>query len=265
MTKMLQTLNLAALLIFSIDHGHCQEPPKLPSFDVTSVTPCKPGTPAPQWEHAGVAQFTSPGGRFTARATTIKFLLEWAYSLQPAQHTGGPSWLDTDRYDVLAEVEGNPTDDQMKLMTRSLLAGRFHLKAHREQRIMPVYVLTLGKTPPKLFPPKEGETHAIRAAPQMGADQRPTAFGIVATRFSLAQLSDTFARQFGRVVLNQTGLEGEYDFSLNLTPDDGAPNPMDQSHLLSALRDQLGLVVKGEKAPVEVLVIDSIDKVAAGN
>ena len=67
-------------------------------------------------EHAGMAQFTSPGGRFTARATTLKFLLEWAYGIQPSQHSGGPSWLGVDRYDIVAKAEGNATDDQMKLM-----------------------------------------------------------------------------------------------------------------------------------------------------
>ena len=61
-------------------------------------------------EHAGMAQFTAPGGRFTAGATTLKFLVEWAYGIQPFQHSSGPSWFETDRYDIVAKAEGSATD-----------------------------------------------------------------------------------------------------------------------------------------------------------
>ena len=98
-------------------HGQCQDPAKAPAFEVASITPCKPGTPEPPMEHTGMVQFTSPGGRFKADTTTVKVLLEWAYGIQPSQHSGGPSWIDTDRYDVTAKDEGNASDDQMKLIT----------------------------------------------------------------------------------------------------------------------------------------------------
>ncbi len=259
---MTRILTVAVFSLLSLAHAVCQE---APAFEVASITPCKPGTPEPPGEHAGMVQFTFPGGRFQANAVTLKFLLEWAYDLQPSQHSDGPAWLATDRYDIIAKASGNATDEQMKLMTRALIADRFHLMSHRESKSMQVYVLTKGKADPKLSPPKDGEIHSLRVAPQMGADQKVASYRVIATRFSLAQLTDTFARQLGHVILNQTGLNGDFDFTLDLAPDQERPNPLDPALLLSALRDQLGLAVTSQKAPVDFLVIDGAEKVTSGN
>jgi uncharacterized protein (TIGR03435 family) len=258
-------LSAAALLVIALGPGRCQEAAKPPAFEVASITPCKPGTPEPPGEHAGMVQFTFPGGRFTARATTVKFLLEWAYGIQPAQHTGGPDWLGIDRYDIVAKAAGNATDAEMKLMARTLLAERFHLTLHHDTRMLNALVLSTGKTPPRLFPAKADETHGIQIEPQAGGDQKMKSYHVVATRFSLEQLMDTFGRQLGSVIVNRTGLDGEYDFAIDLTPDEGTPNPLGPTHVLDALRGQLGLVVKSEKMPVDLLVIDGVEKVAAGN
>ncbi len=212
-----------------------------------------------------MAQFTSPGGRFRASATTLKFLLEWAYGIQPSQHSGGPSWIHSDRYDIVAKAEGNATDDQIKMMVQTLLADRFKLKLHHERRELPVYVVSVGKTAPRLFPPKDEETHALRFAPQMGPDQKIVSYRVLATRYTLTQLTDVFARRLGSVIVNQTGLNGEFDFTIDLTPDEDRPNHMDPTLLLTAMREQLGLTVKSQKVPVDILVIDSAEKVAAGN
>lgn len=214
-------------------------------------------------EHSGMVRFIYPGGRFTARATTVKFLLEWAYGIQPFQHSTGPSWMASERYDVTAKAEGNPTDAQMKLMVQTLLSEHFKLQVHHESRKQSVYVLTVGKAAPKLFAPKEDEVHGMKITPQ--ADSKPTSFHVAATRFTLAQLTEVFARQLGHAMVNETGLDGEYDFTLDLTPDESAPNPLDPSHLLRSLREQLGLIVKTQEAPVDFLVVDGGEKVVAGN
>jgi uncharacterized protein (TIGR03435 family) len=262
---MRRTLTLAAILASMALRGQCQDLTNTQAFEVESITPCKPGTPEPPGEHMGMVQFTYPGGRFTARATTVKFLLEWAYGILPAQHSDGPAWISNDRFDIAAKAEGNATDAQMKRMAQTLLAERFQLKFHRETRDVAVVAISLGKTAPKLFPPKEGETHSIHIAPQMGPDQKIVSFHVVATRFTLAQLNETFARQLGRVIVDQTGLQGEFDFTIDMTPDEDRPNPLDPSIVLGAMRDQLGLTVKSQKAPVDFLVIDSVEKVVAGN
>jgi uncharacterized protein (TIGR03435 family) len=193
------------------------------------------------------------------------FLLEWSYGIQPAQHSAGPSWIGVDRFDIIARTEGNAGNDEIKAMVRTLLADRFQLKLHHESREISAYVISTGKTPPKLFPPKQDEIHAIYPAPQMGPDQKTTTFRIIATRYSLAQLADTFARQLGSVLVNKTGPDGEFDFTLDLAPDDSRPSPMDPTLLIAAIREQLGLTVQYEKTIVDSYLIDSAVKVAAGN
>jgi uncharacterized protein (TIGR03435 family) len=262
---MRRTFLFAALMGVTIHHGHCEDVAKAPAFEVASITPCKPGTPEPPGEHAGMADFISPGGRFRAAATTVKFLMEWAYGIQPSQHSGGPSWVETDRFDFVAKAEGSPSVDQMKLMTRTLLEERFKLKLHHETKKTSVYVIGVGKTPPKLFPPKDGEQHTLHGTPKMDADHKAAGFHLVATRFSIQQLIDTFARQLGRVMVNETGLNGEYDFSMDLIPDENSTNVMEPSILMAAMREQLGLTLKSQEASVDFLVIDSAEKVVAGN
>src|SRR5215468_4638352 len=205
---MIRTIVLTAVLASAAIHGHCEDIAKPPAFEVASITPCPPGTPPPPGEHNGMVQFTFPGGRFTAKAYTLKFLMEWAFGILPAQHSGGPSWLGEDRYDIMAKAAGNATDREMKLMAQALLIERFKLKFHRETKEVPVLILTVGKNPPKLFPPKEDEKSGIRIMPQMGDDQKVASFHVVATRFSFEQLNLTFARLLERVIVNRTGLEG---------------------------------------------------------
>lgn len=249
----------------SLTQGSGQGATKPLAFEVASITPCKPGTPEPPMEHMGMVQFTYPGGMFRASATTLKYLLEWAYGIQPTQHTGGPSWIGTDRYDIMARAEGNPSDDQMKLMVQALLADRFKLQLHHESKELRAIVISVGKTAPKLFPPKDGEPHGLRFAPQTGPDGKTVSNRVMATRYTLTQLVDVFARQMDSVIVDQTGLNGEFDFTIELTPDEHQPNPRDPGILLTALHEQLGLTVRSEKVSVDVLVIDGAEKVAAGN
>ncbi len=262
---MRRTFLLASFLALLANPGRSQTAPTL-TFEVASITPCEPGTPPPPGERNGMVQFTFPGGRFTARATSVKFLIEWAYGILPSQHSDGPAWLDNARYDIVAKAaNGNATDDQIKSMVQALLAERFHLKLHHETREAPVLVLSPGKSAPKLFPPKDDEKHSIRIIPQTGEDQKILSYHVVATRFSFAQLNLTFSRQLERVIVNQTGLEGDFDFTLDLTPDENRPNPLDPALIVAAMRDQLGLTVKAQKGPVDFLVIDSVEKVTTGN
>jgi uncharacterized protein (TIGR03435 family) len=262
---MTRTFTLLAILVLTLHHGHCQNLAPSPAFEVASITPCKPGTPAPPGEHAGMVQFIFPGGRFQAEATTVKYLLEWAYGILPSQHSGGPSWIENDRFDILAKAGGKATDAEMKRMAQALLDERFKLKFHRESREIPVIVVSIGKTAPKLFPPKEDEKHSLQVEPHVGPDQKIVSYHVVATRFSLSQLNETFARQLGRVIVDETGLQGDFDFTLDLTPDESRPNPLDPGLIITAMREQIGFAVKSQKGPVDFLVIDSVEKVAAGN
>ena len=135
---------------------------------------------------------------------------------------------------------------------------------HHESKELSAYVISVGKTAPKLFAAKDDETTSVRFTPQTVPNQQ-TSYRIMFTRFTLQQLSDVFARQMDSIVQNRTGLNGEYDFTLDLTPDESRPNPADPTLLMTAMREQLGLTLKSQKTPVDVLVIDNVEKVAAGN
>jgi len=263
--RIIRMLSFAAVLCLWTDYGRGQNPTNSPKFEVAAIKPCEPGTPEPPGQHMGMVRFIYPGGRFEAKATTVEFLLEWAYDLLPSQHSHGPTWMENERFDIVAKAAGNVTDDQIKLMTQALLAERFKLKFHRERREGPVLVVTLGKASPKLFPPKEGEAHSLRVIPQTDSDQKVVSYRVVATRFSFAQLNQTFARQLERIIVNETGLDGDFDFTLDFTPDENRPNPLDPSLIITAMRDQLGLNVKAQRGPVDYLVIDSVEKVSEGN
>jgi uncharacterized protein (TIGR03435 family) len=264
---MKKTLTLAALLAMSLGRGHCQDAAKTPAFEVASIKPCAPGTPQTPGhpEDPAMVRFIYPGGRFEAMATRLKFLLEWAYGIIPEQHSDGPSWMEDQRYDIVAKAVGNPSDREMKLMVRTLLAGRFNLRFHIEKREMPVLAVSLGKDEPKLFPPKDAETHSLRVTPQLGPDHKVASWHVVATRYSLEELNESFARQLGRVIVDRTGLKGDFDFTLDFTPDEDRPNPLDPSFIMSAMRKQLGLTVTPQKGLADFLVIDSVEKVLAGN
>jgi uncharacterized protein (TIGR03435 family) len=253
-------LACAVLLALTAGPGRAQSAVTPLTFEAAAVKPCEPGTPEPPGQRMGMVRYTFPGGRFEARATTVEFLVEWAYDLLPSQHSRGPAWMENDRFDVVAKAAGNATDDEMKRMLQALLAERFQLKFHRERQEAPVLVLGLGKNAPKLFPPKEGETHALRIIPQMDQDQKIVSYHVAATRFSFRQLNQTFARQLERVIVNDTGLEGDFDFTLDFTPDENRPNPLDPSLIVTAMRDQLGLTVKAQKGPVDYLAIDDVQK-----
>jgi uncharacterized protein (TIGR03435 family) len=263
--QLIKVFGLSTLLALSWNRGLTQELSPIPVFDVASVKPCAPGTPAPAGQDHGMVRFTFPGGRFQADAVTLEFLLEWAYDVLPLQHSGGPSWMDSSRYDVVAKASGEASDAQIKRMVQALLADRFQLKFHREARSLPALIISQGKEAPKLFVPKEGEPRSLKPTPQTDTDGKISSWHVVATRYSLADLTNVFARQLGRVIVNKTGLQGDFDFTLDLTPDESRPNPLDPSLLISAMRQQLGLALKSENAPVDFLVIDSAQKAVVEN
>jgi Protein of unknown function (DUF3738). len=262
---MKKILLISPLMALLVAHGHCQTAAKPQSFEVFSIKPCTAGTPEPPAEHMGMVQFVYPGGRFNGKATTVKYLLEWAYDILPAQHSSGPAWMGSDRYDIDAKAQGAATESEMKLLTQALLADQFKLKAHRENKEMPVLVLSTGKAAPKVSAPKDDDKRGMRIVPQKNAEGKVTSYRLEATRFSIAQLSQTFSRNLGRIILNETGLTGDYNFNLEFTPDESHPNPMDPALMFDAMQKQLGLVVKAQKAAVDYLVIESVEKVAASN
>jgi bla regulator protein blaR1 len=252
-------------------------------FEVASVKPNKSGI-------AKVMIQTQPGGRFTAENVTLRSLILFAYRLQQPQLTGGPSWLDSDRFDIIAKGGDESGDlfdadrrgetSRVHLMLRTLLAQRFTLGVHTEGRELPIYALVRARSDGKLGPELRPSTLDCTAAAARGALPPPgsASCGIriggapgtmVAGGASIAQLANTLTNWVGRVVFDRTGLSGDFDFTLKWTPDqmpDGfgkkvaagglAPADPNGPSIFTALQEQLGLKLDSQRGPVDVLVID---------
>lgn len=214
-----------------------------------------------------------------------------AYDVQDHQIVGAPVWLDSEHYDVEARADSNPSVQQMEgPMLRRLLEERFRLALHRETRQLPVYMLSVGKTGPKLQPSKEGSctpyaansppptTRPGEPRPVFCGFQRTPAEGLnralegkAVTMAALATtLSRTYTAALGRNVIDGTGLAGAFDIHLTWAMDPpasvpgaaGNASPPDVAgpSIFVALQEQLGLRLDPAKGPVEVLLIDHIEK-----
>lgn len=218
-----------------------------PSFDVASV---KPAT-------GPVADFrVLPGGRLHITGLTLNIILRQAYSVEYYQLTGGPAWLETDRFDIEAKAEGDPTKAQMMTMLQALLADRFQLKVHRESKEGNVYALTVAKNGPKLGPPT-GERSYISTIRYDPPTEPGIHYALDGKKASLAMLATQLANQLHRPVIDRTGIAGEFDFKVVFAigddPDAGTP-------LTTAVQEQLGLKLEAAKGPIDTLVVDHAEK-----
>jgi uncharacterized protein (TIGR03435 family) len=203
---------------------------------------------------AGTSVNLFEGSRVRIVNEPVKLLVRMAFQLQDSQIVGDPAWLISDRYDIEAKT-GRPekiTPEQMPQLMQALLTGRFHLKFHRETREIPVYALVPAKGGPKLKRASEGEAAGMNTHPGSKSSQA------VATATSMDMLAKYVGNRVGRIVIDKTGLTGAYDFTLEWAPDSAADSSAPS--LPTALHEQLGLRLDAQKAPVEVLVIDSISR-----
>ncbi|HTW63380.1 MAG TPA: TIGR03435 family protein [Bryobacteraceae bacterium] len=258
-----------------------------PQFEVASIKPAAP-------DARGMFIRMAPGGRLNVTNMPLKEMIVIAWRIQPYQVSGGPGWINSARYDINAKPETNPAPDQIALMLRSLLEDRFQLKFHRDTKEESVYALVLaneeGKLGPKLTPAKEGgctprDPSKPPALPEPG--QPPTLpcggmmmspSSMMASDMPISNMIPMLSRTLGRTVIDKTGLTGKYDISLQWTPDEaqaaqfpggGAPPggppgfpPPDPNgpSLFTALEEQLGLKLESQKGPVEMFVIDSVQR-----
>jgi uncharacterized protein (TIGR03435 family) len=241
-------------------------------FDAVSVKPSDP--------HDFRFMMRDMPGQANYTGVTVKTLILMAYHVRDFQVVGGPKWIESNRYDIVARPPAGgpafPTDpttftDQQRetfrhvrqAMVRGMLADRFRLKTHKETRDLPLYVLTEAKGGPKLK-----ESNGINAS---DPDLKPGVMrfnqGLLAgTQLDIADLVELLSRVTDRIVLNKTGLDGKYDFALKWTPDPGsaasgeAGTPLpDAPGIFTALQEQLGLKLDSSKGPVEVVVIDNVE------
>jgi uncharacterized protein (TIGR03435 family) len=262
---------LSALLLSALAVGGAVVSAQIagPAFDVASVKPNKTGD---QNSRVGM----SPNGRFMATNITLKQLITNAYNLRGFQVTGGPDWLDVDRFDISATVghaiQPGPAGLPPELiqMVKNLLADRFKLRAHPETKDGAIYQLLLARPDGRLGPklrPAELDCSALMARGGPPPTAAPGEMPPCSTRITNGRLTgrggpiDRIVRTFAglqgveRIIVDKTGLTGSFDVDLEWTQDPSvdATGPS----LFTALQEQLGLKLEPARGPVEVLVIES--------
>jgi uncharacterized protein (TIGR03435 family) len=200
----------------------------------------------------------------------LQIIIQQAYGIYESSQVGGiPESMGWTFYDVEAKVDdsevaayGKLSSGQRDLMFQMLLRDRFKLKAHRESKDLPVYALVIARNGSKLKESKPGEADA-QAGPLAQPIMWRKGRGQIVSRSSpLSSFPRLLSQEVGRPVVDRTGLTGSYDFTLQWTPDQGASStPVDAGpSLFTALEEQLGLKLEPAKAPLDILVIDHIEK-----
>jgi uncharacterized protein (TIGR03435 family) len=225
-----------------------------PTFEVASVKPASPDQRSRDFR-------TYPGGRLSFTNVPLGQIILEAFNIKRYQLSGGPRWLDTDAFNIDAKAEGDPTRDQMMAMLQTLLADRFQLKVHRATHEGDVYALVVAKGGAKLKESTAQDSY-IRTLRNTPPELPGVSYTESGQKASMAMLASRLASIEAHPVSDQTGLKGEYDFKLDYATDD---NPETGRSISSALQEQLGLKLEVTKGPVEVLVIDSVNRTPTEN
>jgi uncharacterized protein (TIGR03435 family) len=230
-----------------------------PAFDVASV---KPTTSTEYWTTVAPLK----NGRLSARNITVKYLIGMAYKIDASRISGGPKWLDSDRFDIEAKCDAPPPDKDLPLMLQSLLADRFQLRLHNETKVASGYALAIARNGPKIQPAEHRECPADGKVAAGCSGVRFAGSGLTAEYVSMPGFVRFLAGMLGASVIDETGLSGAFDFKLEWIRDaaegGGAP-ATSLDWIFSALPQQLGLRLEARKAPAEMLVIDGAEKPAA--
>ena len=265
---MVREIVFAALAI-SASAMLAQTPNPRPKFDAFEVATVKPAD-----SDASSGRYIKMEGtnRFVEKNYTLKLLVAAAYDLNPRTISGGPSWVDSDHYDILAVTPGEvqPTHDEQMTMLRSLLTDRFKLTFHREPKVFSIYELQVAKNGPRLKASTAAPNEPVVVGPGVVyPPQRVVLPGRNATMGSFVSLLQRAI--LDRPVVDQTGLTGRYDFDLEWAPDETqfsggfrAPSAGETSPpLFEAIQEQLGLKLVATRGPVDALVVDQAERPAA--
>lgn len=222
-------------------------PSMRPQFEVASV---KSHDASESTSHTSLDR---DPGRLTYINVTVRALLRQAYGLKVYPLSRGPDALSTDRYDVIAKIPPGASKEQIMLMLQSMLEERFKLIAHRETKELPIYTLVTAKSGPKFRPvPDDG------SAPKIDSED---GHQIRAHHISMDQLAAALQGSIGDKVVNATDLPGSFDLTLDFNVDENQSS--DGPTIFEAVQRQLGLKLETGKGPVEVVVIDHVEKPSA--
>jgi uncharacterized protein (TIGR03435 family) len=228
-----------------------------PGWDVVSVKARDPN------DTSNNQSLNFKGRQFVMVNRTVQGMLLFAYGLQRVQIVGAPHWIETERWDVqgVPDVPGHPSLKQMQSLTRKLLEERFGLKVHRETKELAVYAITVGKGGEKIAP-SAGDPNG---APSENENSNGGVVTMRMTNMSMGEFAPDLGSFLDRPAVDQTGLTGRYDLQLKWTVDESKA-PTDGSAppgLFTAIQQQIGLKLEPVKAPVEVLVVDAVERASA--
>jgi uncharacterized protein (TIGR03435 family) len=200
-----------------------------------------------------------PDGRFSGQNLSARRLILQAFDIEATefQLSGGPGWIDSETYDLIAkaDISGVIGPARLQVLLLSLLTSRFHFAYHRESKILPVYALTVTSNGPKLRKAAEPEGRQIE---NWGKDH------LNALNVPVPEFARVLQSRVGRAVTDKTGIQGTFDFQLTWTPDstETGDTSVDISgpSIFTALREQYGLRLESRKGPVEIIVIDHIER-----
>ena len=227
-----------------------------------------------------------PGGSLRAENVPLRFLIRAAYRIRDFEITGGPSWVNTDRYDVAAKAQEGAPQDQLPLMLQALLAQRFKMTLRRETKELPVFLLVAARGGIKLSASREGSCVPPGSSMPPPSPNQPEARscgtivtgvrGLSANKIDMAQFANGLSGILGRTVIDRTGFTGTFDVSLDFAHDEAtagltairgpgcgpAPSALDPSapSIFTAVQVQLGLKLESSKGPDDILVIDRVER-----
>jgi uncharacterized protein (TIGR03435 family) len=233
-----------------------------PVFEVATIKPSDPARPGQIVTLRGVEVITTN--------TTVHDLINLAYWLHPKQVTGGPAWTESEKYDMAGKPDapGQPNVNQMKMMIQKLLADRFQLKFHFEKRDLPVYAVRIAKTAAKIVRSDDDP----KGYPAWYFGRIASGTALTFRNSPMSQVTAILQNFLDKPVVDQSDLSERYDFTLTFTLDPAqaarlgglpmptADNPDAAPDVFTAFQQQLGLKLESTKAPVDVMVIDKVER-----
>jgi uncharacterized protein (TIGR03435 family) len=208
---------------------------------------------------SGSSNSNSTKGQIVMTNVPLKRLIERAYNVKPFQVTG-PEWMESVRVDISAKYPPDTKREDQPLMLRALLEERFKLAVHRKPQDLPGFGLVVAKGGFKLKPvPDEGGSSTSNNGGRVRT--------LTVKHASMAQVADLIARSLNEMVVDQTGIAGVYDFEMRWTNDEGKADDaeVDAPSIFTALQETLGLRLRPEKVPGEVIVVDRVERVPVEN
>ena len=268
---------LGSALIGALALAQPQPPARRNAFDAFEVATVKPTPPD---DYRGARLFKMPSAhQFIAKNYPLRMLIGVAFNLPLRAISGGPEWIDSDHYDIVAATPGEakPTLDEQMSMLQKLLTDRFDLTFHREKKEFSIYGVTIANNGPKLkqsTAPSDGDDEA----PALIMTVYPAASGGIdhvlmpGHNATVAQFASVLQRAvLDRPVVDQTGLSGKYDFDLEWTPDETqfggtlpqGPPDTERPGIFAAVQQQLGLRLEATRGPVDTIVINRVARPTA--